>query len=645
MATKSADKKKSITTAAVAHAPEVATSQSALERTALEYLTWRIQQFLVSYGESARLGDIASGLAEDGASPGLVRHVLGQHPSRFLYVDRRWDVRTRFLDRQRPTSKLLEEIVANYEAPIAAWDAAHELGAVIGRSPEGTRTMVERLLRSTGLYAPMVTDQGGQIKYGLASWLLDIRDEYLTDSDVLFYNFLSPDATAPFEKIKVDWESDPVSGALSILAATSGSPKTLDNRLLLFLAYKQLDDDFDGVEIYNALAGSSKLFWLPGHRWTDEAGLSAIRAELARLSEHIAELPEEEEPVEEEQVVPLSVSAADLDEMFRIISGSEVAVSAATLLQDVYDSSPGERTYNQDLEIVLSALRSATSRFQWVGYDRFRAANSLPPYIGQVPESLQFPIVPQIPNSDEDLLDQLLEDEGFERGLERDIRNPVAMDVNDQDAPETAIWPNGESADSRTIRLVLKAHHKEIGTFPLCQIPSGFITTEPTIVELMLRDARGVEYQVFADYDTQLIYGIGLFDLYSTIESASGAVFSLEKTATAGEYRFISNEETDDNFYITPERMEQLQNYRAEIEDGPATSTHDIVRYILEHSNSAMSYLALLAEVNIVRRVTRRQLASILSGWASFSQKGGLWSFDAKKASQGFNKTKRKYML
>jgi len=46
----------------------------------------------------------------------------------------------------------------------------------------------------------------------------------------------------------------------------------------------------------------------------------------------------------------------------------------------------------------------------------------------------------------------------------------------------------------------------------------------------------------------------------------------------------------------------------------------------------------------MVRRVSRRQLASILSAWTGFVHRAGLWSFDAKKASQGFNKSKRKYM-
>jgi hypothetical protein len=161
----------------------------------------------------------------------------------------------------------------------------------------------------------------------------------------------------------------------------------------------------------------------------------------------------------------------------------------------------------------------------------------------------------------------------------------------------------------------------------------------------VLREKDGTTHQVFVDYETRLIYGLGLFDIYANIAADSGAVFQLKKTSVPGELAFINDNETDPDVYISPERLDQLQNYRAEIESGPTVSTHDVIRYILEHSNQAMSYLSLLTELNVVRRVSRRQLASILSAWNGFSHRAGLWTYDAKKAAQGFNKAKRKYIL
>jgi hypothetical protein len=239
----------------------------------------------------------------------------------------------------------------------------------------------------------------------------------------------------------------------------------------------------------------------------------------------------------------------------------------------------------------------------------------------------------------------MIEDEGFERGLDREILSPYAQDVNDQEPAELTVWPDEESASSDSVRLVLKAHHKEIFTFPLVQIPAGFISLEPKIVEITLRDLSGRSYQAFADNETQLLYGLGLFDLYADVIADSGAVIHLQKTATPGEFVFANKNETDPEMYISPERMQFLQDYRSEIESGPSIATYELVRFILEHSNAAMTFLSILTELNVVRRVRRRQLASILSAWSGFSVRAGAWSFDAKKAVAGFEKGKRKYII
>ena len=71
----------------------------------------------------------------------------------------------------------------------------------------------------------------------------------------------------------------------------------------------------------------------------------------------------------------------------------------------------------------------------------------------------------------------------------------------------------------------------------------------------------------------------------------------------------------------------------------------DIIKEIMEHYRKGIEFVTLLTEVNIVRRVTRRMVASILSEYHCFFQRSGAWVYDAKKLSQGFDKSKRKYLL
>jgi len=608
-----------------------------------EFLVQKLYQAIIAHGEPAKLVDIQKSLDDESISLGLIKQGLVNHPQKFVQVDRRWDVSTRYLDRQRPAIKILEEILTTYGSPMAAWDAAHELGLVFHRSTEGQQNTAERLLTSSSTF--FAIQAGSEIKYGLKSWLLDVQDSYKTTDDLLFYNYLPANALKPFESLKLDWENDPSAAAVKVINSAHGKPAVVDNRLLLLLAYLALEDDFDGTAIYAAFVRSDELVALPGHRWTNLAGAQYLQDQFRKLGQAIAENPIEED-IEEEAAAPLSITPQDLIEVERILTdSSEKAIHAVDLLDQLYEITPGDPSFANDLATLTAALDAAKDKFEWVGYDSYRPLGSLPPFIGQVPESLVFPVIPLVETPEGDVLDQMLEDEGFEKGLEKEILSPYAQDVNDQEPSDVTIWPDGESASSDSIKLILKAHHKEIFTFPLVQIPVGFIATEPNVVEITLRDTSGRSYQAFADNKTQLLYGLGLFDLYADIIADSGAVIYLKKTSTPGEFLFVNNGENDPDTYISPERHQVLLDYRAEIESGPSAATYDLVRYILEHSNSGMSFLLLLTELNIVRRVKRRQLASILSAWSGFSVRAGLWSFDAKKAAQGFNKSKRKYVL
>ena len=72
---------------------------------------------------------------------------------------------------------------------------------------------------------------------------------------------------------------------------------------------------------------------------------------------------------------------------------------------------------------------------------------------------------------------------------------------------------------------------------------------------------------------------------------------------------------------------------------------NDLLRPALYGARHRIEPLTLHTEVNIVRRATRRLVASILSEYHCFLQRGGAWVYDAKKREQGFDKSKRKYLV
>ena len=611
------------------------------EALASETLTALLHRALVRLGEPARIGDIVREVGDDAVTPALARRQMETQPRRFVAVDRRWDINSRYLDKTKPLERTLEEVISQYGAPIPTDSVAGELAQITGRVKEAYTEVAARLLRGT----PFFPIAGG-LAYGLRSWLLDMISE--REDDILFYNYLSPEKLTPFQNAAkgLDWEENPTGAAHTLVSIGGGQP--VDNRVLQYFAWKALGDEFDGAAIYDAIATDRETFLaLPDHRWLLRDSLSPLQALWRTQAEDAAAAaPEElavEAPVVEVAAKPLEVTDEDAEELASYFEGREEIARAGDLLTQIFEIRPGSSTFAADALTLTAYLRGKPAEFQWVGTDRFRAPGTLPPYIGQLPESLAFPILPRFETADGEILDQMLVDAGLEEGLQEEILDPVAQDVNDQDPAASTRWPEGATADLSRLRLVLKAHHKEIGTFPLAQVPLGFFPPEPNIVELTLLDAAGNASSIYVDYDVQLAYG--LFEVYSEIAAESGAVFYLEKTDKPDEFKFVDENETDANVFVSPARMEELLDFRNEVEGGAPLSTYDIAHRILNHYGKGCSFLTLLTEVNLVRRTPRRLLASVLSGYSAFHRGANKWKFDAKKEQEGFDTSKTEFLV
>ena len=90
--------------------------------------------------------------------------------------------------------------------------------------------------------------------------------------------------------------------------------------------------------------------------------------------------------------------------------------------------------------------------------------------------------------------------------------------------------------------------------------------------------------------------------------------------------------------FISDNRIKELLELQEQA-DTEEMSTFDIMRIIMEHYRKGIEYLTLLTEVNVVRRVTRRLVASNLSAYHCYFQRER--GSRHKKLTQGFDKNKR----
>ena len=448
---------------------------------------------------------------------------------------------------------------------------------------------------------------------------------------MLFENFLEDSDVFPLLDIAERTELHP-DRPNSIVAFLNAAGQPVRNRAIQFLAWRAGKETFDAAAFYQSVYESPGVYALSDGTWIGPETAERLTAYFPLIAQQ--EVSDTIEATAQETAQPLVIGQEERDSLVRIILENEEFMRASRLLEDVFEVTPDYRTYEEDLRNVIDAL-AHDERVVWLGSDRFRPQGSVPGYVFSVPGLLDIPET-HFTDVEGNPVDQLLEDDGFDGGLERDILNPLAQDVLDEE-PVAAPDPNPPS----NARAVIKYHHKQIGTLPLCQFASGFFPAEPVILETdfvlpggkRCRSGSTTRHGCSTDCSTGS----------DSIPIDSGATFTLERQ-DVDRFAITYNDESEPAMFISRNRVNELLalQERSETED---LANFDLVREIMEHYRKGIEFLTLHTEVNIVRRVTRRMIASILSEYHCFFQRSGAWVYDAKKLSQGFDKSKRKYLL
>ena len=601
--------------------------EDTLRRAALVYLEDRAYDLLVGREEPAKTGEILREIGMENVTLRMIRYALASSP-RFEAVERRWMLSSRVQDRQRPFERVVESVISDCGRAMPLSDLIRELALVYDRPATYYEEILPRILSSHDKF--FLAD--GE-RCGLAAWLLTAESN--DPEDVLFDNFLSEEDIQPYREAagKIEWNPGDLAGSAEQLLTKIG--QRVPVKVLAYLAWESLRDAYDPVGFYSALALSDEIEILS----TQEAMAADQKKELMKALEELAAEIEEMPAEAEEEIVeagPVTVTKADRDEIAALIAKRGGTVTADEILESVLEMTPGERGYETAIESLREALEGE-DRVVRVGKDRWRPAGTIPDYVYEIPPVLIIPPHGPFETPEGDIYDQELEDEGLEPGLRTEIMNPLVQDVGDEDPEETSYQPMDTYQ-----RCALKYHHKEAGTMPLIQFHPDFFDKEPEIVQITLVN-EGVRRDAWINNKTRLIYG--LKDWYTPDMPVSGAAIEIHRTERPGEYRFIYDNRTDPLVFVPTSRLLELLALK-DAAEATETPVFDIITRILEHYRKGIAFVPLFTEVNLVRRVTRRLVASILSSYHCFHTRGktGEWQYDAKKRSQGFNKAKKKYI-
>lgn len=593
------------------------------EHSARSYADRLILKQLTEMEAAVKLGELAERLSGSGLGLGAVRALLASNPDRFAYCERRWIPSARLEGEGRPHAEALRLLVDRFGAPMPEEDAVLELARI---RHEPVEIVQSRLSRIVDRDPTFIRTEDGQI--ALANWAFLAHDESIERAFEL-YGIHSADVDAVAAKLgSFDWRAeDAVEKALSIAAPVSAKAIAAAAWLALNPQTPKAALLFDGREFF------AKLVSVPGYVYGTDGCLYPETETKKWISTAIKLADKLAPSLEVEDAAPIDIKPADLDRIIKKILASEQSITGTSLLEEFYEITSVNKTYPDDLANLVGALQ-AEKAVWWVGADRFRKPNTAPDFVDSVPELFQFAPSPFL-NEEGDPIDIELNDDGLSSSLRKLLTHPLATDVLDEDP-----MPRPKQLPDK-VRLVLKSIHRELGTFPLCQIATGWLDEQPKVQELIFVDPNGRELQVWANTEARLLYN--LIDWWFEQPVECGAVFTLAKTEKANLFEFAWEEQTDPLLYISSQRMEQLREVQARSEN---MSVLDILIETMHHWPKGADFLTLLAEVNVVRRTTRRMMASLLSSYQCFYQRSGspVWHFDNKKVDLGFDKTKKKFV-
>ena len=261
----------------------------------------------------------------------------------------------------------------------------------------------------------------------------------------------------------------------------------------------------------------------------------------------------------------------------------------------------------------------------------------VPPYVGVVPETL-LPIALQIVDPKTDApFDYALDDAGLEESAAAFVHDPMWEDIGEE--IEVALLPEADKTPTET-KIVMLNHHIRSGTVKIRGVDRAFFGMTEPFVQFKFHDPEDDEtLEVWAARAIGIVYEMGQW--FDENLPPSGGTIKFERSDKGIE---ISVDRPNAETFLTPRRLHELEDLRR-----PAAkmSLFELLSRLVEDHPAGMTLPALWAEVNVVRRTSKRLMTSVLSSYGVFSCKEGrnkemVWLYD--KNGGGFREEKRAFV-
>lgn len=606
---------------------------------------------LLRTGKGLRSDELASGNIGFTLSRGAMREGL-ENSSRVYAADREWQLslRTRQKDLSReerarqPLETALEALLIEIGKPLPLPVLVRELALQRSVYPETVRDAARNVLRSarraievsdsTWLHASFTLDAGAP------SEELILRENALLDD---------PDFAELHEQALTISGASLADRAATVLQAV-GRP--ISQKLLGFLLWRDNSATFDRQALARALADRARFYNFIDGYTTLQSLVPHIHEEVQNWLRQLSGGGVEQVDVAAllrqrvagaDVLAPRPEDIADVKRYAEATDGRPFSV--VNIITDIFEMESNDPQFVPAVQGLNDALRR-DPEFLSAGIGRYLLREAVPSYVGEVPDELR-PIHLSVrdPETDEPR-DFEMSDEGLEGDAADFVHDPFWEDVNEE-VEARSTRRSTEVPD--TSRYIILSHHHLSGTMKLRRIDEEFFALEGPLapLDIVAQDQNGSEQlTVWASRESGLLYGLGEWYIPRTPES--GGVLQFARQASpSGMLRFsVTLGEPDKLTRIEGNRATELEEMR---ESSAYLSLFELLQGMMGEHQQGMELPMLWAEVNMVRRTTKRLMCSVLSAYHCFyfKQRGPkqiLWRYDAGKLDQGFKRNKRKYV-
>ncbi len=601
---------------------------------------------LLRHGRALRPSEIISG--QPGFSLSRAGLKAGLHDSkRVVHTEREWEwtlrleraAWTREEKNRQPLASALEDLLIAIGKPVNTQIIVREMSEMRSMLTANIKVPVETLLR----------DSRFAVRLNETTWL---HSNFLLDPGAPTAALVRRENKIEIDPDWIDLREMPLpepDGTLRERAVelleTVGQP--LSRRLLGYLLWNQTPEKVTRQDLLDLMSERETFTSLIGGYITLKSQLPQWRGLVEDwLSEMGASLPEVDAvAVLRQRLAPSQIIApkdSDLESVKKfarrgMAQNGIQPFEVANALLHALEIESDDPQYAGTLQGLNDALRRDMTYLP-LGIGRFILREAVPANVGQVPETLR-PISLELRNREtNEPLDMEMTDEGLEGDGVEFVHSPFWEDVNEEIEVRSPQRPK----ELETKFIVLN-HHLRAGTLKLRRMDDGFwgiegnLTRLPVFVET---DGKEENLAAWASKESGLIYGLGAW--FPTRLPASGGNLLFERGANG--FRLTIGE-PDKATFISPERLQVLEAMR---DASKFLSLYELLQNIMADAGDT-ELSSIWAQANVVRRTSKRLLASVLCAYSCFYfKKRGpdqfFWHFAADRVDQGFKRNKRKFV-